>query len=160
MGPKNAADATGIMMVSGPTDLVEQHAPVLETMTGKLVRLGERPDLAAVYKLCGNGMLLAVLASVSDVIEVARDPAEMLKMFSWFDVSPVITMRGPRLAKGLFGPTTFELSMARKDVRLMLETSNSDHPIVLPAVAERMDELLARGLGHEDYTILARRSER
>ncbi len=161
MGPKNAAEATGIMMVSGPTDLVEELAPVLEAMTGKLVRLGERPDLAAVYKLCGNGMLLSFLASVSDVIDVARgagaDPAEMLKMFTWFDPMPVITMRGPRFAKGQFGPTTFELSMARKDLRLMLETAASDHPIVLPAIAERMDELIGRGMGAEDYTILARR---
>ncbi|MCB9683615.1 MAG: NAD(P)-dependent oxidoreductase [Alphaproteobacteria bacterium] len=161
MGPKNAEQATGTMMVSGPADLVAAHAEALRSMTGKLVELGERPDVAAVYKLCGNGMLLSLLASTSDIIEVARgagvDPVEMLTMFSWFDVAPVIGWRGTRMAKGQFGPPTFELAMARKDIRLMLETADSPHQMVLPAIAERMDELLAAGLGAEDYSVLGRR---
>lgn len=162
MGPKNAADATGSMMVSGPRVVVEAVSPALSTMTGKLVDLGDRVDLAAVWKLCGNGMLLSVLAATSDVVEIARgagaDPVQMLELFSWFDVAPLIRFRGQKLAKNEFGPATFELAMARKDVRCMLETANSDHPMVLPAIAARMDALIAQGHGAEDYSVLGRRS--
>jgi 3-hydroxyisobutyrate dehydrogenase len=160
MGPKNAVDGTGSMMVAGPREVVDGLVPALSTMTGKLVDLGTRVDLPAVWKLCGNGMLLSLVAATSDILEVARgagaDPAQMLEMFTWFDVAPVIRFRGSKMAKGEYGPTTFELAMARKDVRLMLETAHSDHPIVLPALAARMDALLAEGKAAEDYTILGR----
>lgn len=160
MGPKNAADATGSMMVAGPREVVDGLLPALREMTGKLVDLGTRVDLPAVWKLCGNGMLLSLVAATSDILEVARgagaDPAQMLEMFSWFDVAPVIRFRGAKMAKGEYGPTTFELAMARKDLRLMLETAHSDHPIVLPAVAARMDALIAEGQGGEDYSAIGR----
>jgi 3-hydroxyisobutyrate dehydrogenase-like beta-hydroxyacid dehydrogenase len=161
MGPKNAADATGSMMVAGPRAVVEPLLPVLQTMTGKVVDLGERVDLPAVWKLCGNGMLLSIVSATSDILEVARgagaDPAQMLEMFTWFDVAPMIRFRGQKMAKGEYTPATFELQMARKDVRLMLETAASDHVVVLPAIAARMDELLAAGQGHEDYSVVGRK---
>ena len=45
--------------------------------------------------------------------------------------------------------------MARKDARLMIESARDQQLTVLPAVAARMDELLARGLAAEDVGILA-----
>jgi hypothetical protein len=45
--------------------------------------------------------------------------------------------------------------MARKDLRLMLETCGTRPMAALPAVAARMDELIAAGLGEEDFTIMA-----
>jgi hypothetical protein len=50
--------------------------------------------------------------------------------------------------------------MARKDVRLMLETAahtNDPRPLaVLPAIAARMDEMIAAGLGDQDLGVLAK----
>jgi hypothetical protein len=45
--------------------------------------------------------------------------------------------------------------MARKDVRLMLETSGSRPMAALPAIAARMDQLIAAGYGAEDASVLA-----
>jgi 3-hydroxyisobutyrate dehydrogenase len=64
MGPPNAAAGTGIMMCSGPRALYERLAPSLSAMTGHLKYLGERADLAAVYKLMGNAMILAVIGGL------------------------------------------------------------------------------------------------
>ncbi|TRZ66142.1 MAG: NAD(P)-dependent oxidoreductase, partial [Rhodocyclaceae bacterium] len=50
---------------------------------------------------------------------------------------------------------SFELAMARKDVRLMLETTGNRPMAALPAVASRMDQLIAAGHGAEDASILA-----
>lgn len=58
------------------------------------------------------------------------------------------------MAKGKF-PLGFELAMARKDVRLMLETTGNRPMAALPAIAARMDQLIAAGHGAEDATILA-----
>jgi 3-hydroxyisobutyrate dehydrogenase len=44
--------------------------------------------------------------------------------------------------------------MARKDVRLMLETA-VDHPTpVLSAIADRMDELIDAGHGADDLAVI------
>ena len=45
--------------------------------------------------------------------------------------------------------------MARKDVRLMLETAGDRPMAALPAVASRMDQLIASGLGAKDACVLA-----
>jgi 3-hydroxyisobutyrate dehydrogenase-like beta-hydroxyacid dehydrogenase len=52
---------------------------------------------------------------------------------------------------------SFELTMARKDVQLMLETaaSGGQVPHVLPAIAHRMDALIAEGHGARDFAVLA-----
>jgi 3-hydroxyisobutyrate dehydrogenase len=56
---------------------------------------------------------------------------------------------------GDFTPS-FELSMARKDVRLMLETAGSQPMAVLPGVAERMDALIAEGHGMDDLAVMGK----
>jgi 3-hydroxyisobutyrate dehydrogenase-like beta-hydroxyacid dehydrogenase len=52
-----------------------------------------------------------------------------------------------------FAPS-FELTMARKDVRLMLETAGSRPLAALTAIASRMDALIAEGHGSEDLAVL------
>jgi 3-hydroxyisobutyrate dehydrogenase len=51
--------------------------------------------------------------------------------------------------RGDFSPS-FELAMARKDVRLMLEAADGFPLVVLPAIARRMDEAIADGHGAKD----------
>ena len=50
--------------------------------------------------------------------------------------------------------------MARKDVRLMMETANGAPLITLPAIAARMDALIAEGLGQSDLGVLGKDSVR
>ena len=59
------------------------------------------------------------------------------------------------MVAGDFAPG-FELAMARKDLRLMIETAGALPLAVLPAVAERMDALIAEGHGAEDVGVLGR----
>jgi 3-hydroxyisobutyrate dehydrogenase len=47
MGPQNARDSTGFMLLSGPPGVIDPLRPVLAPMTGKLVDLGERPEAAS-----------------------------------------------------------------------------------------------------------------
>jgi 3-hydroxyisobutyrate dehydrogenase-like beta-hydroxyacid dehydrogenase len=51
---------------------------------------------------------------------------------------------------------SFELAMARKDVRLMMETAGT-HPLsALPSLAARMDALIADGHAHDDLAIIGK----
>ncbi len=70
------------------------------------------------------------------------------------DLNGMIAGRGGNMAKGNFTPS-FELSMARKDVRLMLETAGDAPLAALPSIASRMDALIAQGHGGDDMAVIA-----
>ena len=76
-------------------------------------------------------------------------------MLGVFDPAAVLAGRGKAMAAGDFAPA-FELAMARKDVRLMLETAAGRPLAALPGVAERMDALIAAGHGADDMAVLGR----
>jgi len=63
------------------------------------------------------------------------------------------------LGTGLLGSAMvermLELAMARKDVRLILESAGDQPLIVLPALAARMDDLIAAGHGKDDFAAIA-----
>ena len=46
--------------------------------------------------------------------------------------------------------------MARKDVRLMIETAGSRPLATLPGIAARMDALIASGHGAQDLAIIGK----
>ena len=98
-------------------------------------------------------MLFVITAGVADVLAMANaldiPPREAMTVFSKFQVGGIIPSRGDKMARGDYS-ATFELTMARKDIRLMIEAA-ADQPLaVLPAIAKRMDEAIAGGHGHDD----------
>ena len=157
MGPAAARNAQGSMMVSGPKALFERVEAELARMTGRLAYLGERPDLAAVQKLLGNTMIIGVVALVADAFAEARAcdvaPDEALAMIRQLDLNELLARRGGSMAKGET-TASFEMTMARKDVGLMLETIGDGPKAVLPAIAARMDQLIAAGQGERDVNAI------
>ena len=109
------------------------------------------------YKLCGNAFIIGLNALVADVFSVAAGagvPAtETLKVLEYFNVASAITGRGRNMATRNYAPA-FELAMARKDVRLMIETAGERPLATLRAMAERMDALIEGGHGHEDLAVI------
>jgi 3-hydroxyisobutyrate dehydrogenase len=163
MGPINARNAQGSMMAAGPKALFEQVQPELAKMTTRLEYMGERPDIAAVNKLFGNAMIIGTIGVLSDVLTIAQandvDGADAVKLLGWLDLNAMVAGRGGAMAKGNFA-LSFELAMARKDVRLMIETCGDRPLAALPAVAARMDQLIAAGHGEKDATYIAADSAR
>jgi len=159
MGPAAARVQQGIVLASGPQSLFDAVKEELSKMGSKLEYFGERPDLAAVYKLCGNAYIIGIAALVSDVFAVAGGsgvaPTDALRIMEFFNPAAIISGRGKNMASGKFAPS-FELAMARKDVRLMIEAADSAPLTVLPAVAERMDALIAAGHGADDLGVIGR----
>ena len=162
MGPQNALEGSGVMLVSGSSERVESLRPALEKMTGKLVYLGPDPDRAASFKLLGNLFLMFITAGMSEVLTLAKAldiaPEEALKLFEVFNPGANLGPRIARILGGDFGKASWELAMARKDARLMLEEGErGDSPLaILPAIAEVMDRFIERGHGNDDWTVIAK----
>jgi len=158
MGPPAARNAQGVMLATGPKALFEAVQADLAKMTGRLQYMGERTDLAAVNKLLGNAMIIGVCAVMADVLTLAKacgvDAVDAVDLLGSLDMNAMVARRGTSMASGDFSPS-FELVMARKDVRLMLETSGDLPMAALAAIALRMDRLIAAGHGAEDFSVLA-----
>lgn len=160
IGPAAAREGKGTILASGPAALFEEVRGDLERMAARVEYFGERPDLAAVFKLCGNAFIIGMAALVADVYAVAAGagvpPADALRVVQLFDPAATISGRGRQMAAGHFAPPHFELGMARKDVRLMLETADGQPMAALPGIAARMDALIAEGYGADDLTAIGR----
>jgi 3-hydroxyisobutyrate dehydrogenase len=158
MTPQMCRESKGLMLVSGPAAVFEQARAELAKMTGEVWYLGERPDLAASYKLFGNSMLFVITAGVADVFAMANGLGvtlvDAMSLFSKFQVAGAIPSRGAKMSRGDFS-ASFELTMARKDMRLMIEAAGGQPLAVLPAIAKRMDEAIAKGHGRDDLGAIA-----
>jgi 3-hydroxyisobutyrate dehydrogenase len=158
MSPQMARDGIGIVLVSGPQAVFDEARPALDKMTGEVWYVGEQPERAAAYKIFGNSMLFVIAAGVADVFAMAKGlgiaPADALAVFSKFQPGGIITARGQKMARGDFS-ASFELTMARKDMRLMLEAADGQPMAVLPAIAERMDDAIKKGHGRDDLGSIA-----
>jgi 3-hydroxyisobutyrate dehydrogenase len=157
IGPVAARKSQGTILASGPGTLFDEIRPALARMAERVQYYGERPDLAAVYKLCGNAFIIGIAGLVADVFAVAAAanvaPTDAITVIDFFNPAGVIAGRGRNMAAGNFAPA-FELFMARKDVRLMLETAGDVPLAILPGLADRMDVLIAEGHGEADLAIL------
>ncbi len=158
MGPPAARNAQGSMMVAGPRTHFESVKAELAKMTGRLEYMGERTDLAAVNKLFGNAMIIGITAITADILAMAQASSvgaeDAIKLLGLLDLNAMVTGRGANMARGNFA-ASFELAMARKDVGLMLETAGDRPMAALPAVAARMDQLIAGGHGAKDASVMA-----
>jgi 3-hydroxyisobutyrate dehydrogenase len=162
MGPQNALDGTGIMLVSGDADRVERLRPALEMMTGKLVYLGREPERAAAFKLFGNLFLIFMTAGLAEVLNLAKaldvKPEDAAALFETFNPAGMVIPRMKRMITGDFSNPSWELAMARKDARLMVEEGDRNGvPLpMLPGIAANMDRFLERGHAHDDWTVIAK----
>lgn len=157
IGPPAARLGQGTILVSGPKAHYDAVAPELARMATRVEYFGERPDLAAVNKLCGNAFIIGMNALVADVFAIGSAsgvaPVDALTVVELFNPTATISGRGKSMADGDFTPN-FELTMARKDLRLMIETAGATPLAALRAVADRMDTLIAQGHGAADVCVL------
>ncbi len=160
MSPANARSAQGIMMVGGPPEELAGLVALLAPMTGRVWEVGAAPERSAVYKLMGNAVLISMVGSLGDMLAIGDagglDSTESLALFEVFNLGGLFPASTMRVARKGEMPASFELTMARKDVRLMLQHAQGpDGLVVLPAVAAAMDAAIADGHGNKDYTIYA-----
>lgn len=158
MSPAAAAKGAGIMLCSGPQTRFEAVQAELAAMTGELWYVGEDFQRAAGLKLLGNSMLFTIAAGLADVFTIAAGcgltPADAMEVMARLKPAGALEVRGKKMAAGDFA-ASFELTMARKDMGLMLDAVGERPLAALRAIALRSDELIAQGHGAEDLGVLA-----
>ncbi len=162
MGPANAADGSGLMLVAGPRAHHDALLPVLQRMTGTVHYAGEAPQRAAAFKLFGNLTLLGLLGLLGDVNRLAHavgiDSRDAFSLFDQFNPGATLPARAGRITAAEFDNPSFEIAMARKDVRLMIEEAQRGGVdlYLMPGLAALFDAAIARGEGSLDAAAAAR----
>jgi 3-hydroxyisobutyrate dehydrogenase len=161
MAPQNALESTGVMLASGERARFDALEPELSKMTGKLVYFGAEPERAAAFKLLGNSFLMFLTAGITDFFGLAKGmgiaPQEAATLFQHFNPAVTLPGRLARVLEAQWDQPSWELAMARKDARLMLEAAEQGGSVlhVLPQIAKLMDAYIARGHSRDDWTVVA-----
>jgi 3-hydroxyisobutyrate dehydrogenase len=131
-------------------------------MTGRLSWVGPQEERAAGLKLLGNLFLMAMTTGLIDALALGKGlgipPGDAGALFDLFNPGAMVPARVQRILAGDFDHPSWELGMARKDARLMLEAAQAGGVALtlIPAIAAVMDRYLADGHAHRDWTVLAK----
>jgi 3-hydroxyisobutyrate dehydrogenase len=162
MGPPNALESTGFMLVSGDQAVIARAEAELSKMTGKLINLGADEGKAAGMKLTGNLFLLTLTAGISDTLALAKglgiSGQELMGLFDSWNPAAVMPARLKKIISGKFDQASWELNMARKDAGLMIAEAqkNNSYLTVVPAIADEMDRWIEKGYGSSDWSVIAK----
>ena len=162
MGPKNALESTGYMLVSGDQDLIQKIESQLSEMTGKLVNFGEEVGKAAAMKLTGNLFLVGFNGAIADTIAFSNamgiSTNDLTQLFTQWNPGESFIPRLKRMTGDDFSDPSWRLEMARKDTGLFLKEAEEKkiklH--VIPGIAALMDEWIEKGHGKDDWTIFGK----
>jgi 3-hydroxyisobutyrate dehydrogenase len=161
MGPQNALEGTGNMLVSGDQDVISKMLPELSKMTGKVINFGPEEGKAAGMKLIGNLFLLTLTAGISDTLSLAKglgiSTSDVSALFDSWNPGAMMPARLKRITEGNFKQPSWELNMARKDAGLMIDAAKQGNAklSVIPVVANEMDRWIEKGHGTDDWTVIA-----
>jgi 3-hydroxyisobutyrate dehydrogenase-like beta-hydroxyacid dehydrogenase len=147
------------LWVGGPDDLVQRWTPLLSTL-GEVVHVGGL-GVGAATKLVTNATLVGTMTLLGETIALADAlgvPREIA--FRALRVTPLAGQAERRrepLTTGEF-PRRFDLSLAAKDARLVVEAAEGTgvEPRVLRAAEEWFAAAERAGLGDHDYSEVLR----
>jgi 3-hydroxyisobutyrate dehydrogenase len=162
MGPINALDGTGFMLLSGDEAIINELSPGLSKMTGKLLYFGSEPGKAAAMKLAGNAFLVCLTAGLKDTLTLSKSLGvsieDLLTLFNSWNPGALVTTRLQRMTGADHTQPSWELNMARKDTQLFLDAAQQtgNQLVLMPAIAALMDEFISKGFGSHDWTIIGK----
>lgn len=162
MGPANALDGTGFMLLSGDEAIINSLSPSLSAMTGKLLYFGTEAGKAAAMKLAGNAFLVCLTAGLKDTLTLSKalgvSVEDLLTLFNSWNPGVHVPARLQRMTGADHTQPSWELNMARKDTQLFLDAAQqtNDQLVLMPAIAALMDEYISKGFGNHDWTVIGK----
>ena len=162
MGPPNALESTGSMLVSGNQEAIKRLHPELSKMTGQVLNFGDEEGRAAAIKLAGNLFLISLTAGLSDTLALAKSlgvpSADVSTLFESWNPGAGVPARLNKILAGDYSKPSWELDMARKDADLMISAADEKNIKLnlLPSVVAEMDKWIEKGHGGDDWSVIAK----
>jgi 3-hydroxyisobutyrate dehydrogenase len=150
------------ILASGPLAALERLMPLFEAVGSKIVRLGEAGE-GTRLKLVMNHWVLALMTATAETIALAEalaiDPQLFLDTIAGGPMDcGYAQLKGKMILDDRVDEPSFELKMAHKDARLVLEAAKRhDADLGLaPAIEERFARAEEAGLGNHDMAAVGR----
>lgn len=160
MGPANALEGTGYILLSGDEAVLAQLSPILAPMTGKIIHLGAEVGKAAAMKLVGNAFLVCYTFSLRETLAISKalgtSADDLLGLLEQWNPGVQFVARMGRLTASDHTEPSWELAMARKDTQLFLNAAQNHEAslALLPSIAGVMDRWIEQGFGSHDWTVV------
>jgi 3-hydroxyisobutyrate dehydrogenase-like beta-hydroxyacid dehydrogenase len=160
--PEMAKSRQISVLAAGAQSTFQRSSAVLESISSKVLFVGETPWHANLLKLCGNFLLLSAVETLAEIITVL--PAQGVAPSLFLNVMDQTLLKVPfyqsycqRMISGDFLPPGFRLGLARKDMSLFSDLL-ADSGVALPIVdllLTRLESAAKRGYGDYDTAALA-----
>lgn len=156
-----ARTATLTLLVGGPTDVVEDLRPLLESMSATIYHLGDS-GAGAVMKLAVNNVIYALGQAVSESLVLAErsgiDRAAAYEVFCNSAIAaPMVNYRRDNYVNPDTSSTQFALTLAAKDLKLITALAD-EVGAPMPQTAVNLDTTVRAiddGLGERDMAAVA-----
>jgi 3-hydroxyisobutyrate dehydrogenase len=154
-----AEKGTLLIFASGPEEAQPLVQPVFDTLGQRTLWLGPAGN-GSRMKLVNNVLLAFTAEGVANALALAhRSGLDTSTVIGAFDGGPLISAwesaKFRRIAEGDYS-AEFALALALKDVHLALADGGPSRFKVLAALASEWDELVDRGFGDEDVTVVTK----
>ena len=160
--PEAAAAKKLWICLAGAPAARERVHPILQTIGQGLFDFGEDPAMANVVKLCGNFLIGSAMEAMAEALTLAeKNGIERTAVINMFGQTlfacPIYQNYGKMIAEKRYTPVGFHMSLALKDLTLLLNAAQQA-TIALPIADIVHDRLLtgvAKGRGEMDWTALS-----
>jgi 3-hydroxyisobutyrate dehydrogenase len=153
-----AENGTLVVFASGPDEARPLVQPVFDAIGQRTIWLGPAPN-GSRMKLVNNVLLAFTAEGVANSLALAhRLGLPTSNVVDAFDGGPLISAwesgKLSRISQGEYS-AEFALALALKDVHLALAEGGPERFKVLAALATEWQDIVDRGLGSEDVTVVA-----
>jgi 3-hydroxyisobutyrate dehydrogenase-like beta-hydroxyacid dehydrogenase len=160
--PEAAAKGQAVIIVAGAHDAVAKIEPLLAAMGRRTVRVGEKPEMANLFKIAGNFMIMSAVETLGEAFALLKkggvDPALFLDtMTEGLFAAPVYKNYGKQILAEAYEPAGFYLRLGLKDANLVKAASeNLAVPMpLLDLVRGHYEEAMRKGWSEKDWASIA-----
>jgi 3-hydroxyisobutyrate dehydrogenase len=161
-GAMRAAEGTLTILASGSEAAFAQAQPALEAMAAKLYRLGDKPGIAAAFKMVNQLLAGVHIAAASEAVVFAkRLGLDLGKVYEVITGSAgnswMFENRVPHVLEGDYSPRS-AVDIFTKDLGIIADMSR-DTKFATPIAAQALQMFLmtaAAGMGRDDDASVAR----
>ena len=159
--PEAAAKCQAVVIVAGANEAVSKVEPLLNQIGRRTVRVGEKPEMANLFKIAGNFMIMSAVETLGEAFALLRkggvDAGQFLDtMTEGLFAAPVYKNYGKQILNETYEPAGFYLKLGLKDANLVKGASEelaAPMPL-LDLVRGRYEEAMKKGWGEKDWAAL------
>lgn len=159
-GSKGPAEQGKLLIfASGPEESRGPVTPMFDALGQRTIWLGPAGN-GSRMKLVNNTLLAFTAEGVANAVALAhRLGLDTASVIDAFDGGPLVSPWESAKLRRIEGDefsAEFALALALKDVQLALDEGGPDRFKVLSALADEWTDIVERGLGNEDVTVVTR----